>query len=134
MKPVIMAPMAGVTDKPFRRMLRQFGKQVLYTEMIGVESLSRNHPVTRKMIDIRDEENIIVQLVGIHADAMVQAAQLAEDMGAVGIDINMGCPVKKLISNGSGAALLKDPYKAAFLVEKVKSNIHIPLSVKMRIG
>lgn len=134
MKEVILAPMAGVTDKPFRQMVRLFGQHKLYTEMIGVESLSRNHPVTRKMMDIRDEKNIVVQLVGIHSDAMVQAAKIAQDMGAVGVDINMGCPVKKLISNGSGAALLKNPGMAADLVAQLKKNVQIPVSVKMRIG
>jgi tRNA-dihydrouridine synthase B len=134
MKPVVLAPMAGVTDKPFRTMMRQFGNQFLYTEMVGVESLHRNHPVTRKMMTIQDEKNIIVQLVGINPDAMVYAAKMAQDNGAVGIDINMGCPVKKLISNGSGSALLKTPDIAAKLVETVKKAISIPVSVKMRIG
>lgn len=134
MKPLFLAPMAGVTDKPFRQMVRRFGNQVLYTEMIGVESLARNHPATRKMMDIRDEKNIIVQLVGINKQALVYAAEMAQDMGAVGVDINMGCPVRKLISNGSGAALMKNPDLAAELVDTVRSKIKIPLSVKMRIG
>ena len=134
MKPVFLAPMAGVTDKPFRQMVRRFGNHPLYTEMIAVESLRRNHPATRKMIDIRDEKNIIIQLVGIQADSFIYAAHLAEDVGAVGIDINMGCPVKKLIANGSGSALLKTPDIAAHLVETVKQNTSLPVSVKMRIG
>ncbi|MBO7258261.1 MAG: tRNA dihydrouridine synthase DusB [Alphaproteobacteria bacterium] len=134
MKPVVLAPMAGVTDKPFRTMMRQFGNQFLYTEMVGVESLHRNHPVTRKMMTIQDEKNIIVQLVGINPDAMVYAAKMAQDNGAIGIDINMGCPVKKLISNGSGSALLKTPDTAAKLVETIKKAVSIPVSVKMRIG
>jgi tRNA-dihydrouridine synthase B len=134
MKPVVLAPMAGVTDKPFRTMIRLFGTQPLYTEMVGVESLHRNHPVTRKMMSIQNEKNIIVQLVGINPDAMVYAAKMAQDNGAIGIDINMGCPVKKLISNGSGSALLKTPDIAAKLVETVKKAVSIPVSVKMRIG
>lgn len=134
MRQVVLAPMAGVTDKPFRQMVRLFGDQTLYTEMIGVESLARNHPLTRKMMDIRDEHNIIVQLVGINPDAMASAARLAESYGAVGVDINMGCPVKKLISNGSGAALLKTPAVAVDLVRAVRESVSIPVSVKMRIG
>jgi len=134
MKPLIGAPMAGVTDKPFRQMVRRFGHQPLYTEMIAVESLARNHPATRKMMDIRDEENIIIQLVGINPDSFITATHLAENVGAVGIDINMGCPVKKLISNGSGSALLKTPEIAARLVTIVKQNTRLPVSVKMRIG
>lgn len=134
MKPVVLAPMAGITDKPFRQMVRLFGKQTLYTEMVGVESLARNHPQTRKMMSIQDEENIIVQLVGINPDAFVYATRFAEEVGAVGIDINMGCPVKKLISNGSGSALLKTPDIAAKLIETVKNATTLPVSVKMRIG
>lgn len=133
-QPVVLAPMAGVTDKPFRRIVRSFGNQTLTTEMIGVESLRRNHPATRKMMDIRDETNIIVQLVGINRDAMVYAAQFAESIGAVGVDINMGCPVKKLIANGSGAALLKSPATAARLAEAVSNAVSIPVSAKIRIG
>ena len=72
MKPVVLAPMAGITDKPFRQMVRLFGKQPLYTEMVGVESLARNHPQTRKMMSIQDEENIIVQLVGIRMPLFMQ--------------------------------------------------------------
>lgn len=132
--PVVLAPMAGVTDKPFRQMMRLFGRQTLFTEMIGVESLQRNHPVTRKMMDIQDEYNLVVQLVGINPQAMVYAAQMAEANGAIGIDINMGCPVKKLITNGSGAALMKTPDVAARLVETVASSVSVPVSVKMRIG
>ncbi|MBQ7413516.1 MAG: tRNA dihydrouridine synthase DusB [Alphaproteobacteria bacterium] len=134
MTEVMLAPMAGVTDKPFRQMVRLFGNHKTYTEMIGVESLARNHPMTRKMMDIHDEKNVVVQLVGVNQKAMVYAAKMAQDMGAVGIDINMGCPVKKLISNGSGAALLKTPKIAADLVEQVKKSVDIPVSVKMRIG
>ena len=134
MRALVLAPMAGITDKPFRQMVRRFGNQILYTEMIAAESLQRNHPATRKMMDIRDEKNIVVQLVGVNKSALVYAAETAEDMGAVGIDINMGCPVKKLISNGSGAALMKNPDLAAELVDSVRSKIKIPLSVKMRIG
>ena len=134
MKQVVLAPMAGITDKPFRQMVRLFGKQTLYTEMVGVESLARNHPQTRKMMSIQDEENIIVQLVGVNLEAFVYAAHFAEEVGAVGIDINMGCPVKKLISNGSGSALLKTPDMAAKIVETIKQSANLPVSVKMRIG
>jgi len=134
MKPIVLAPMAGVTDKPFRQIVRLFGNQPLYTEMIAVESLARNHPLTRKMMDIKNEKNIIVQLVGINPDSFDYAARLATDMGATAIDINMGCPVKKLISNGSGAALLKSPDTAARLVERVKQATNLPVYVKTRLG
>lgn len=128
------APMAGVTDKPFRKMIRSFGKQCLFTEMIGSSTLFRNHPSTRKMLQISDEENLIVQIVGIEPEQMVYAAKQAVFYGAKGININMGCPVKKLISNGSGAALMKTPLIAAHLVESIKQAVEVPVSVKTRIG
>ena len=132
--PVYSAPMAGVTDKPFRLMLRRFGMQPLYTEMIGVNTLAYRHPSTCKMIHIADEKNIIVQLVGIDEENLIKGAKEAEFNGAIGIDINMGCPVKKLISNGSGAALMKDIDRACRLVERIRENVSVPVSVKTRLG
>lgn len=132
--PLYSAPMAGVSDKPFRMMVRRFGNQTLYTEMIGVNTLAYRHSSTCKMIRIADEKNIIVQLVGIDEVHLVRAAQEAAFNGAIGVDINMGCPVKKLITNGSGAALMKNIDEACRLVEKVRANVNIPVSVKTRLG
>lgn len=135
MKPFLCAaPMAGVTDKPFRILMRSFGNQTLFTEMVGISTLFHNHPLTRKMLWISDETNIVVQLVGIETSYMVHAAKQAAFYGARAININMGCPVKKLISNGSGAALMKTPLMAAHLVEEVKKAVNIPVTVKTRIG
>lgn len=128
------APMAGVTDKPFRLILRKFTHQPIYTEMVGIASLYHNHHLTRKMLKISDEKNLIVQLVGIEEKYMIEAAKQAEFYGATGIDINMGCPVKKLITNGSGAALMKDIDAACRLVEAVKKSVSVPVSVKTRVG
>ena len=134
MTPLFLAPMAGITDKPFRQMMRKFGNHTLFTEMVGVESLLRSHPVTQKMMQVSDEENIIVQLVGPDAKHLAQAAKMAEDMGIKAIDINMGCPVKKLISNYSGAKLMLEPERAADIVNTVSNAVQIPVSVKMRLG
>lgn len=128
------APMAGVTDRPFRQMMRRFGMQPLYTEMVGADSFVRGHPVTVKMMQIQGEKNLIVQIVGADAATLAQTARAAEEAGAVGVDINMGCPVKKLIANGSGAALMRCPDRAAALVAAVKAAVHIPVSVKIRAG
>lgn len=128
------APMAGVTDKPFRQMCRKFGNQVLFTEMIGVSSLYNHSLVTQKMMRIQDEENLIVQLVGIDIPAMIYSAKIAEDNGAIGIDINMGCPVRKLITNGSGCAFMKSIDNAVRVVEAVKNSVSLPVSVKTRLG
>lgn len=132
--PLCLAPMAGVTDKPFRRMVRKFGKQTCFTEMIAVNSLLARHPGTVKMLDFADEEHMIVQLVGENPDKIAQAAEIVVDNGAVCVDINMGCPVKKLISNCSGAKLMLCPEKAAQIVEKTVAAVHVPVSVKMRLG
>ena len=128
------APMAGVTDKPFRQMCRKFGNQVLFTEMVGVSSLYNHSLVTQKMMRIQDEENLIVQLVGIDIPAMIYSAKIAEDNGAIGIDINMGCPVRKLITNGSGCAFMKSIDNAVRVVEAVKNSVSLPVSVKTRLG
>lgn len=128
------APMAGVTDKPFRQMCRKFGNQVLFTEMVGVSSLYNHSIVTQKMMRIQDEENLIVQLVGIDIPAMIYSAKIAEDNGAIGIDINMGCPVRKLITNGSGCAFMKSIDNAVRVVEAVKNSVSLPVSVKTRLG
>lgn len=132
--PVCLAPMAGVTDKPFRQMVRRFGSQTLFSEMVGVETLLRGHPVTRKMMQIADEENLIVQLVGANPLHLAEAAKIVQDAGAIGVDINMGCPVKKLISNCSGASLMKYPDRAAEIIEKVSAAVSIPVSAKIRLG
>ena len=134
MKPLFLAPMAGITDKPFRQMVRKFGTHTLFTEMIGVESLLRSHPVTRKMMQVADEDNVVVQLVGPDAQHLAQVAKMVEDIGVKAIDINMGCPVKKLISNYSGAKLMLEPERAADIVNAVSNAVQIPVSVKMRLG
>lgn len=132
--PLYLAPMAGVTDKPFRQMVRRFGRQSLFTEMIAGNSLLAHHPGTLKLLDFEGEENLVVQLVGEDPDKMAQAAKIVEDNGAHYIDINMGCPVKKLISNCSGAKLMLYPDRAAQIVEKTVSAVQIPVSVKIRLG
>ncbi len=131
---VLSAPMAGVSDYPFRQILRQFGNQPLFSEMIGVETLIHAHPKTLKMLTFQKEKNIVVQLVGAHPESMGEAAQMISDLGVMGIDINMGCPVKKLIQNHSGAMLMKDQDLACRLVEAVKAHTHLPVSVKTRLG
>lgn len=128
------APMAGVTDKPFRLILRKFTNQPIYTEMIGASSLFHNHYLTRKMLKISDEKDLIVQLVGIDEKYMAEAAKQAEFYGATGIDINMGCPVKKLITNGSGAALMKNADVACRLIEVIKKSVSVPVYAKTRVG
>ena len=132
---IILAPMAGVTDKPFRQMVRHFSNELLFTEMISATALCYHSKETAKMLDLSNETGPIgVQLVGSNLKEMSQAAQMAEQAGAAVLDINMGCPVKKLIKNNSGAALIKDPYLACQIVENIKKVISIPVTVKTRLG
>ncbi|MBQ4472353.1 MAG: tRNA-dihydrouridine synthase family protein [Alphaproteobacteria bacterium] len=126
--------MAGVSDYPFRQMIRHFGNQPLFSEMIGAETLVHGHRKTLKMLTFDREYNIIVQLVGNNPKTMAEAAQIISDMGVVGIDINMGCPVKKLIHNHSGAMLMKDQDLALRIVESIKKTTKLPVSVKTRLG
>ncbi len=131
----ILAPMAGVTDKPFRQMVRMFGHHLIFTEMISAAALCYGSKETKRMMDLSDETGpITIQLVGCDPAEMAKAAQMAEQVGAVQIDINMGCPVKKLISNISGSALMKDPYRAYQIVEAVKKSVQLPVTVKTRLG
>lgn len=131
---VYSAPMAGVSDYPFRQICRLFGNQFLFSEMIGVETLLHHHPKTLKMLTFDKEKNIVVQLVGAKPESMGKAAAILSDYGIAGIDINMGCPVKKLIQNHSGAMLMQNQDLACRLVAAVKENTSLPVSVKTRLG
>lgn len=130
-----LAPMAGVTDKPFRQMVRSFGPHLIWTEMVAATSLVYHSQTTERMMDLSDEKGpIALQLVGNNPQHMAFAAQKAQKNGAALVDINMGCPVKKLISNISGAALMREPYLAFQIVQAVKAAVEIPVTVKMRLG
>lgn len=130
----ILAPMAGITDKPYRLLIRKFTKSPLFTEMVGVGSLMAERRETKQKLNLSNEDNIIVQLVGCDPVLMAKSALIAEKKGAVEININMGCPVKKLIVNKSGASLMLYPNLAVEIVEALKKTVHIPVSVKTRIG
>lgn len=134
-KPVFMAPLAGVTDKAFRQIVRQLGGKYMYTEMISDKALIFHNPKTIKMLDLTDEEEPrIVQLFGSEPETMCKAARIAQECGATVIDINMGCPTPKIVKNGEGAALLKNPSLAYEIASKVVKAVEVPVSVKMRLG
>ncbi len=133
--PALPAPMAGVTDRPFRDLLYRLGTSVRLTEMIASEALVRNHGHTREMIDRRKEPGSIgVQIFGARPEVMAEAAVIVADHGADFIDINMGCPVRKIVGTGAGAALMRTPEKAGGIVEQVVRSVKVPVSVKMRTG
>lgn len=132
---VFLAPMSGVTDRPFRRLVRRFGVGLAYTEMIASQEMIKAHRQSPRMgADCRDETPLVVQLAGCEPAIMAEAARLNEDRGAAIIDINMGCPVKKVVSSWAGSALMRDEENAARIVEAVAKAVKIPVTLKMRMG
>ncbi len=133
--PVIQSPLAGVSDQIFRKFVRRWSpKALLFTEMVNAKSLELGHGV-EKVIELSEESGPIgVQLFDHRPNSMVDAAIKAESSGAFLIDINMGCPVKKIAKKGGGSALLKEPELAKLIVNKVSKAISIPVTVKIRLG
>ena len=133
--PVILAPMTGVTDLPFRRIVRRFGSGLNVTEMIASAAAIRE---TRQSIQKAAwdpvEEPVSMQLVGCEPAEMAEAAKLNEDRGAAIIDINMGCPVRKVVNGDAGSALMRDVPLATRLIEATVKAVKVPVTVKMRMG
>lgn len=134
--PLLLAPMAGVADLPYRCLMADFGAGMVTTEMISVEGLIRNHPGSWRLLDRHPGMRApqAVQLFGSRPERMAEAARMIEDEGIDAIDINAGCPVRKVARQGAGAKLLTDPDLLARLVETVRRSIALPLTVKIRLG
>ncbi|MBF0186546.1 MAG: tRNA dihydrouridine synthase DusB [Magnetococcales bacterium] len=133
-KPLILAPMAGVTDPPFRALCRRFGADFTVSEMVASQAMIRHTERSLKASVSLEGEPLWVQIAGSDPEIMAQAARLNVERGADIIDINMGCPVKKIIKNGAGAALLRDPDRITAIVEAVRSEVKTPVTVKIRLG
>ena len=133
--PIIQSPLAGVSDQIFRKFVRRWSpKALLFTEMVNAKSLELGHG-EEKVIELSNESGPIgVQLFDHRPESMIDAAIKAESSGAFLVDINMGCPVRKIAKKGGGSALLKEPALAQTIVKKVSKAISIPLSVKIRLG
>ena len=132
---VFLAPMAGITDLPFRKLVASKGNANLYTEMVAVNAINRKNPKTYRIADVRKEPYpVIVQLVGNDPELFSDAAKLVMDLGAYSIDINMGCPVKKIVGNNSGSELMRDLPRAAKIIEKTVEATPLKVSVKFRKG
>ena len=132
---VFLAPMAGITDKPMRQLVNSFGLGNIVSEMVAINALSRKNSKTYRIADVRDENYpVVVQLVGSSPELFEDSAKLAEELGAYSIDINMGCPVKKIVANNSGSYLMKDMSLAADIIKAVKNATNLPVSVKFRKG
>lgn len=132
---VFLAPMAGITDKPMRRLVHSFGGGNIVSEMVAVNALERKNPKTFRIADVRDEPySVVVQLVGGDAKLFADSACLAAELGAYSIDINMGCPVKKIVNNNSGSALSRDLPLASSIIRQVVKSVPLKVSVKFRLG
>ena len=131
---VILAPMAGVTDLPFRKIVREFGDFLMFSEMVASQAVIRNVMRTHKMMDNADDPLTSVQIVGADPAVMADAAKLSYDLGAKFLDINMGCPVKKIVKSEAGSALMKNEKLASQIIEAVVNAVPIPVTLKMRLG
>lgn len=133
--PVFMAPMAGITNLPFRTIARRFGCRLAFTEMVSVNGLVRGSQKTCRYLDSdQNDWPLGVQIFGNDPALMAEGARIVTDRGADLIDINMGCPVKKVVRAGAGAALLRDPEKAGMIIRAVRRATPLPLTVKIRAG
>lgn len=133
--PVILAPMTGVTDRPFRTIVKGYGAGLTVTEMIASQAMIRE---TRQSLQKAAwdpvEEPVSMQLAGCAPTEMAEAAKLNEDRGAAIIDINMGCPVKKVVNGDAGSALMRDLKLAAAIIDATIKAVSVPVTVKMRMG
>lgn len=133
--PVILAPMTGVSDLPFRRMVRSYGSGLNVTEMIASQAAIREtRQSIQKALWDPSEDPVSMQLVGCEPEQMSEAAKLAEDKGAAIIDINMGCPVRKVVNGDAGSALMAKPKLAQALIEATVRAVKVPVTLKMRMG
>src|SRR5471032_6082 len=133
--PVILAPMSGVTDLPFRRLVKSFGAGLVVSEMIASEAMIRQ---TRQSLTMArnssDEQPMAVQLAGCEPAVMAEAARLNADRGAAIIDVNFGCPVKKVVNGHAGSSLMRDEPGAARILEATVKAVDLPVTLKMRTG
>ena len=132
---VFLAPMAGVTDLPFRKICRRYGAGMVYSEMVSAKGLYYNDKKTAELMRIDDEERpCAIQIFGSDADIMAQIVPKVMEAKPDIIDINMGCPTPKIVNNGDGSALLKSPEKIGEIVRKVSAISPVPVTVKIRKG
>ena len=131
---VVLAPLAGITNLPFRILCRREGAALAYTEMVSVNGLVREGANTLALLKSTVEDRPLgIQLFGDTPDSLAEAARMVEDYGEL-LDINMGCPVRKVVGTGAGSALLREPAKIAGIIRAVRAATRLPLTVKIRSG
>ena len=133
--PLLLAPMEDVTDPSFRLLCKKYGADLMYTEFVSADALIRSIEKTQRKLKIFDEERPVgIQLYGKDIDAMVEAAKIAEEANPELIDINYGCPVKKIATKGAGAGMLRDIPKMIEMTSKIVQAVKLPVTVKTRLG
>ena len=133
--PYILAPMAGVTDLPFRLLCKEMGAGLICMEMVSAKAISFHNKNTEKLMEIEEKERpVSMQLFGSDPDLIAEMAAQIEERPFDILDLNMGCPVPKVVNNGEGSALMKNPHLAAEIVRKTSRAIQKPLTVKIRKG
>jgi nifR3 family TIM-barrel protein len=134
-RPLFLAPMEDVTDIGFRMLCKRFGAAMVYTEFVSAEALIRDVKTTIRKLTISDEERPVgIQIYGRDVEAMVEAAKIVEQAGPDLIDLNFGCPVKKVAGKGAGAGMLQNIPKLLEITEKVVQAVKLPVTVKTRLG
>ena len=134
-RPILLAPMEDVTDIGFRMLCKRFGAAMVYTEFVSAEALVRDVKSTVKKLTISDEERPVgIQIYGRDVEAMVEAAKIVEQAGPDLIDLNFGCPVKKVAGKGAGAGMLQNIPKMLEITQKVVDAVRLPVTVKTRLG
>lgn len=132
--PVLLAPITGVTDLPFRRMVRRYGAGLLFSEMIASRPMIEEYRHHKKRADYTTETPLAVQLAGCEPEMMAEAARMSVDFGAAIIDMNFGCPVKRVVHKFAGSALMKDEALSADIMSATVKAASVPVTVKMRLG
>ena len=132
---LFLAPLAGVSNRPFRLLAKKYGADLCYTEMISADAIALNQPKTLALADIAPNEHPIgLQLFGSSPEIFAAAVKVSINLGADLIDLNLGCPVKKVVKRNGGAALLKDVILATEIMSAAVENSSLPVSIKMRTG
>ncbi len=133
--PFVLAPMAGVTDNAFRSLMKSLGAHIVLTELVSAHGIEHKNETTLQLLKFSKTQSPIgVQIFGEEPQSMGRAAAIVEEMGYDFVDINFGCPVKKIVKKGAGSAVLKDLNQLRSILKAVRSSIEIPLTIKIRIG
>jgi nifR3 family TIM-barrel protein len=132
---LVLAPMSGITDPPFRLLAREKGADLAYTEMVSAEGLVRGNNGCSRLLEAYPSEGPLMgQLFGRDPAALAEAASWVQEKGLAGVDINVGCPAAKIVQKGAGAALLREPQRLREILRQVRESIRIPLGIKIRSG